>query len=1625
MALGVGVAIATGGSGLAWADAGSTGDSQSAGTSAGQGGDGDSAAPSPDSGSADDAETGGDGGDDDAPEADAPDGDEPRTRFGSSGSVDTSVNDAGQSTDTTVLTDEEEGDESDLGDELESDADDEDEGDGEESTSGTTEPAVSQRDSGPQSGVLDESDEDSGRIDDVAAVVEDVVERDADDVTEQQAPPESLTSQVVLAVENFVDERQVSTTVVSEEPEAAPTSTEVPDTIVRAASTVVAALLSPFLAPSPVAPAEPPLAWALLAFVRREWQHMLLNRTPQPVVDTVTTSEDTPITVDVVTGTDPDAVAGDVVTVTEVTQPQNGTVTLQGGTLTYAPNSDFHGTDTFTYTISDEESPLHIHGLKGLWAAIFGGDAGHATTVTVSVTVTPVNDAPVAVDDAVTVDEDSGANVIDVLGNDTDSDGDQLAVTEVGAAFNGIVTLTDGVITYTPDTDFSGTDLFTYTISDGNGGTATATVAVTVAAVQDAPAPQDDAYTTEEDTPLTIPAPGVLDNDIDVDGDDLSAHLINSPAHGSIELNGDGSFTYTPFENFHGLDSFTYGASDGNGGTATATVYVRVTPVNDAPVAGDDDVVTDEDTPVVIDVLGNDSDVDGDTLAVTAAGAAGNGMVTVSSGVVTYTPDADFHGADSFTYTITDGNGETASATVHVTVNSVNDAPVAFDDIVAVDEDSVAVVDVLANDSDVDGDELSVTAAGAAGNGMVTLIDGVITYTPDADFHGADSFTYTVSDGNGGTASATVYVTVNSVNDAPVANDDEVSTNENTPIVIDVLGNDYDADTEDELAVSLLRPPTHGVAVLNDDGTITYTPDADYRGIDTFTYGLYDGTDTSSIARVTITVHQAPLVANDDDVVTDEDTPVLIDFLANDSDPTGDTITGITIEYDGDGAIDLRDPERFTITYIPRPDFFGTDTITYYLRDADGRASDVATVTITVNPVNDDPEASDDIVTVRANSGATVVNVLGNDTDVDGDDLLVTDVGTANNGTVDLSGGVITYTPSADFVGSDSFTYTVSDGNDGIATATVHVWVDNPPVANDDFASTEEGIPVVIDVLGNDFNPTGGEHLSVRIIGQPHMGTAELNDDGTITYTPTADYRGSDQIRYEISVDTGVGASAVVHIDVRERTLVANDIAADTDENNPGLIRISVIDTRPDGETDITIRVDNSENGVVRLVEQREQQFTLEYTPRPHFIGTDSFTYQLVGADGRVSHPYTVTITVDPVTGGPRAIDDTVVVDANSDTVEIDVLANDFEVNDQELAVVQVSEARNGTVMVNDGVITYRPNSGFDGVDSFTYTVANGVGAAATATVAVTVEDADPITFDDAAQLSEAFFPDFTHRIYVLADDELRIVDPVTREWLSTVELGATPSSVAVSPRGDYAYVATKDATDVSAVSKVDLRSGTSTPVGEVGEATAMALDRYGDTLYVADYRDATVKMIDRATGEQQILDIGLRSNAIAASEYTETLYVGSINNEVWAVDVETGSKEVVYSGAWDETTVADPSITVAGDFAYVADGLNNRVAVINTFTNETYAVYDVWATPTSVAATPYSEVFLVASAAENKVTVISLELGVLGEFAVGDDFVDIDFADVQQPEVYVTKREGISRVPAENINALFRTDPR
>jgi hypothetical protein len=242
-------------------------------------------------------------------------------------------------------------------------------------------------------------------------------------------------------------------------------------------------------------------------------------------------------------------------------------------------------------------------------------------------------------------------------------------------------------------------------------------------------------------------------------------------------------------------------------------------PTNMPPVAADDSAVTDEDTVVSIDVLANDSDPDGDMLQIDDAGDPGNGIAVINAGTIIYTPDADFNGADTFSYTISDGRGGTDTATVTVSVTPVNDAPDAADDSASTMEDTAVSIDVLANDTDIDGDTLSIAGVGTPANGAAAISAGKITYTPDADYNGPDSFTYTVSDGNGGTDTATVSVIVSAVNDDPVAADDSASTTEDSVVSIDVLANDTDVDG-DTLSIAGVGTPQTGL-LLSVQGRLT------------------------------------------------------------------------------------------------------------------------------------------------------------------------------------------------------------------------------------------------------------------------------------------------------------------------------------------------------------------------------------------------------------------------------------------------------------------------------------------------------------------------------------------------------------------------------------------------------------------------------------------------------------------------------------------------------------------------------------------------------------------------------------------------------------------------------------
>src|SRR6185436_2467412 len=510
------------------------------------------------------------------------------------------------------------------------------------------------------------------------------------------------------------------------------------------------------------------------------------------------------------------------------------------------PTPNFNGTTTITYTISD-------------------GNGGTASA-TVTVTVTPVNDDPVAVDDIASTPEDVPVT-IDPLANDSDLDGDPLIIIDATTT-NGTVVIVGGTnLVFTPSTNFNGTTTITYTISDGNGGTTTATVTVTVTPVNDPPVATDDSASTPEDVAITI-AP--LANDSDLDGDPLTITDATT-TNGTVVIVGGTNLLFTPTTNYNGTTTIPYTISDGNGGTASATVTVIVTPVNDPPVAADDNASTPEDVAVTIAPLVYDSDLDGDPLTITDATTTNGTVVIVGGTNLLFTPTTNYNGTTTIPYTISDGNGGTASATVTVTVTPVNDPPVAADDNASTPEDVAVTIAPLVNDSDLDGDPLTIIGATTT-NGTVVIVGGTnLLFTPTTNYNGTTTIPYSISDGNGGTASATVTVTVTPVNDAPVAVDDSASTPEDVAVTIAPLVNDSDVDGDPLTIISATT--TNGTVVVVGGTNLLFTPAPNFNGTTTITYTISDGNGGTTTATVTVTVTPVndPPVAVDDSASTPED----------------------------------------------------------------------------------------------------------------------------------------------------------------------------------------------------------------------------------------------------------------------------------------------------------------------------------------------------------------------------------------------------------------------------------------------------------------------------------------------------------------------------------------------------------------------------------------------------------------------------------------------------------------------------------------------------------------------------------------------------------------------------------
>ncbi|MEL0654898.1 Ig-like domain-containing protein [Pseudoalteromonas issachenkonii] len=646
--------------------------------------------------------------------------------------------------------------------------------------------------------------------------------------------------------------------------------------------------------------------------------------------------------------------------------PQHGTLNInEEGDFTYIPVANFNGEDAFSYQVINE--------------------LGLTDTAVVEITIKAVNDAPVALDNTYNIESDGSLTVSSpgLLINDSDIDLDNLVVdtTSVSRPERGLLTLfEDGSFEYQGEENMQGEDSFQYRIIDTQGAQAIARVTIVSSTTNMPPIAINDSYSLREDNTLVVTAAnGLLSNDTDPNDDSFSVDedFIVAPIHGQLLLAIDGSFSYIPDANFNGLDQFQYRAIDIQGATATATVTLIINNEPDNPVAQDDAYQFSKNKLFEVTVqnglLINDFNIELGDIFVnpTAINTTQNGELTLSiDGSFTYQPNLNFIGVDSFTYSVSNEQGLTATAQVILSESGVNTFPEANDDQFTLEEDSpTTLLNVLANDTDADGDTITISNVDNT-VGEVTIVNEQIEFTPPANFSGEIVLTYTIIDGfavgtPGATDNtATVTITVTPINDAPIANTDSVTTSADSPIEIDVLANDSDIEGNNLTIVS--ASVARGSVVITNN-KLTYTPVLNSSGVEVISYTITDGvSNASSTVSVTIvtTSSNNPPVANSDSATINEDAPpLLIDVLANDSDPDGDTLT-ITAATADSGSVSIVNNK---LQYTPLANANGVVSVSYTIDDSNG-GTNTGSLLITVTPVNDAPVASDQSFDISENA---------------------------------------------------------------------------------------------------------------------------------------------------------------------------------------------------------------------------------------------------------------------------------------------------------------------------------------------------------------------------------------------------------------------------------------------------------------------------------------------------------------------------------------------------------------------------------------------------------------------------------------------------------------------------------
>jgi VCBS repeat-containing protein len=1152
-----------------------------------------------------------------------------------------------------------------------------------------------------------------------------------------------------------------------------------------------------------------------------------VNDAPVALGESISTDEDEAITGNLV--------ASDIdssnLTYYVVNNTESGTLTLNSdtGEYTYTPYSNTNGTDRFTFKVYDGYLYSNI--------------------VMQSITINAVNDAPTAYSEALDLYENNTLNGV-LKANDIENN--SLTYTIVSSVSHGTLEIDeedDTKYTYTPTTNYVGEDSFTFKANDGITDSAIATVTIDVKNTNYVPTIEaPETYTTSEDTTLT----SNFSAD-DLDGDELTYSIVSSTIHGSIALTNTttGAFTYTPASNYSGTDMVTIKVSDGSLFSNIEIRNITVTEENDAPVAYDQFLETSYNTGLSGQLVAYDQEGDSLTYSSTMTTSSKGGTVSVNlDGTFTYTPAIDYSGSDSFTFSANDGLADSNVATITLDVHGGSgddDSGISGLVDMTMEQDTEEDVDFT-----VTGFTGTVTLTAYSSNDYLlgdeiteSYTDGTGTITLDPKDYKCGKTVITVvgSGSEGGADTDSFILTVTRVNYAPTANDKTLDIDENTVLNEFVLGTDLNGDS---MTYAKVTGPSHGTLVFGSNGIFTYTPNENYYGTDTFTYSATDGEATSAEGTVTINIRQIEIepTAVSDAIATDEDTVYTGTLEA--SDAHNETLTYSVVDNGDKGYFEITDTSTGDFTYTPNSNRTGSDTFKFKVTNESGLTSDTATITVTINKINDKPVPTAlSIVTDEEQSISSFLSGY----DVEGNtftyELVDSELPAKGTITLDETDGSFIYIPSLNETGEDSFQFILKESDtfysdSETVTITINPVNDAPTAVESSITVNEDGSysgelsSLVTDVDEDDTQ-------TFTLIQNGSLGTANIAADGTFTYTPDSDENGMDYFTFK-TTDSGGLESNVDQVTVNitpindaptitePSTWTINEDSSDNKfEFTVGDIEDNNADLIVTGASDNTALIPNENISFGGSSSER----WIQVTPIDSVTGSAVMTITVSdsGIDGTLTGESltaitTLTITVVDVDDKPmingsstnnRQLQSSVTIDEDTSTEAISFTVDDEE-SGGDLTITLTSG--NTSLLKNDNIVlsgsdnnrsfVATPEADQSGSAKITVSVSDG-NSTTTAYVDLTVlpvNDAPVVTPPSEQSINEDMSTDI---LYFTLSDIDNDVEDITMTGQSSDESIVPSSGIVINGNGEERTVQVTPNQDANGTVQITL-------IGDDGE---------------------------------------------------------------------------------------------------------------------------------------------------------------------------------------------------------------